>query len=173
MNRESLGIAASLVTLAALVSCGGVTPPQVASDPAIQACLHAVTPKPQVFRPASDPTDAFRAAPYERPCPAAVPQAEAQAWDVAVVGPDDRTVSVYFTGGPVGDRCGLLQRIDVVETETDVTITLYLGIDPALARQPEASCESIGQLIVTNVALQQPLDTRQLRTPVGGTVMRG
>ena len=63
------------------------------------------------------------------PCSAPTPEG-AQRWLIAVVESDDKTIRVYFVGGTVGDRTGLLRTINVSETAFKVTIALEAGGDP-------------------------------------------
>lgn len=150
-------------------SCSAAQPD--GPDAAIVPCLHPAGSAPAVSLPPADPTGVFAGALYVRPCPALVPQAASRDWDVAVVGPDDRTLSVYFTGGLLTSRCALLQRVDVMDSTNDVAISLHLGMDPALARQKTVSCDTVGRLYVTNVVLATSLSSRHLSVPVGALVV--
>jgi hypothetical protein len=84
-------------------------------------------------------------------------------WSAAVVAKDDRTVSIYFLGGTI--CTGVLQRVEVAETQTTVTIILYLGVARPVPALPGISCDMYGQPFATVVKLADPLANRQLKTP--------
>ena len=68
---------------------------------------------------------------------------------------DERTLRVEFYGGV--EECEGLDRVEVEETEDDVTITLYTG------RVPEAEvCIEIAVLKSTEVGLGAPLGDREI-----------
>ena len=65
-------------------------------------------------------------------------------------------VLVRFLGGECGDVIG---RVDVAETATQVTITLWSGYDQPLSTAP---CSAIGIFKEILVPLQAPLGDRQV-----------
>jgi hypothetical protein len=81
-------------------------------------------------------------------------------WARAERVPGERRVRVHATlsGGP---PCAVLGRVDVDETATAVSVTLWVG------RRPTASCggpqPAIGFPIVVTVNLRSPLGQRSLR----------
>lgn len=80
------------------------------------------------------------------------------AWTKAVVGSDDRTITVRFWSGV--EPCYVLDRVDVSYRTDAVTITLYQGNDPTAGAG--AVCPDIALLKQTVVALDQPLAGRQI-----------
>jgi hypothetical protein len=81
-------------------------------------------------------------------------------WQRAEPVGDSRELLVYGTlrGGP---PCSVLSRVDLAETTTTVTVTVWVG------RRPGAVCEGpqpdLGYPYVTRVRLEAPLDGRELR----------
>jgi hypothetical protein len=81
-------------------------------------------------------------------------------WQRAQQVPDSRELLVYGTlrGGP---PCAVLSRVDLAESTTTVTVTVWVG------RRPGAVCEGpqpdLGYPYVTRVRLEAPLDGRELR----------
>jgi hypothetical protein len=83
-------------------------------------------------------------------------------WSAAIVAKDDRTVSIYFVGGTL--CTGLLQRVEVAETQTTVTVIPYLGVARPLPSLPGISCDAYGLSFATVVKLAEALGNRQLKT---------
>lgn len=75
----------------------------------------------------------------------------------AVVGTDDRTVSVDFWAGVA--PCSVLDHVDVTSDDDAVTITLYEGHDPAAG---QVACPAIAMQKRVVVTLDQPLDSRKI-----------
>jgi hypothetical protein len=75
----------------------------------------------------------------------------------AVVGDDDRTVSVDFWAGV--SPCSVLDHVDVSYADAAVTITLYEGHDPAAG---QVACPEIAMQKRVVVTLDQPLDGRKI-----------
>jgi hypothetical protein len=83
-------------------------------------------------------------------------------WSAAVVAKDDRTVRISFVAGTL--CTGLLQRVEVAETQTTVTIIPYLGVARPLPALPGISCDMYGLGFATVVKLADSLGNRQLKT---------
>ena len=77
------------------------------------------------------------------------------AWDSATPSSDGRSLMVSFTT----DLCTVLDHVSVSEGPERVSITLYVGTDPATAGQP---CPELGVLKRTSVALSVPLADRKV-----------
>ena len=130
-------------------------------DPAaVAACLnqyHLASPDPM---PASGPfSGAGAGVTYAVPCDALAPAGDGR-WSVLVVAPNDLTIRIYFIGGPPDRKCGLLKRVSVVETSSDVKIQLEMGADPTFG--PNASCSADGANYVTQISLAKPLRARKV-----------
>jgi hypothetical protein len=76
-------------------------------------------------------------------------------FDSVAPGPDGRTLAVRFTGGVA--PCFVLDRVDVAERATAVTVTLHAGREPS--PEPPA-CIMIAAEYETVVALASPLGDR-------------
>lgn len=83
-------------------------------------------------------------------------------WSASVVASDDRTVTVYFSGGNI--CTGILQRIEVIETPTRVTFHVYLGVARIIKPTPHLGCTDEGHGYATTVELAAPLGGRQIDT---------
>ena len=57
------------------------------------------------------------------------------------------------------EPCYVLDRVEVIETATEVVVTLYQGHDPA---QPDARCPEIAREKTTLVKLDAPLAARKI-----------
>jgi hypothetical protein len=75
----------------------------------------------------------------------------------AVVGDDDRTVSIDFWSGVA--PCSVLDHVDVSHGNAAVTITLYEGHDPAAG---QVACPAIAMQKRVVVTLDEPLDGRKI-----------
>jgi hypothetical protein len=83
-------------------------------------------------------------------------------WNGAVVAKDDRTVSIYFSGG---SACmGALQRVEARESQSAVTLSVYLGVARILNPDSPFVCNAIGYADATTVELAAPLGARRLDT---------
>lgn len=71
-------------------------------------------------------------------------------WERAVPASDGRSVTVYFWSGP----CDGLDRVDTRSTPGKVTITLFVGANPASA---EGACPQVAVYRAVNVPLSAPL----------------
>lgn len=161
------GMAGCVVLLLAATACttatGTTAPPTPTPtfDPAAVACANAQPAPPPDFAGenlgSSGPSGRFTVA-----CPMLI-DPHPVGWYAAVVAKDDRTVTIYFMGGIICS--GLLQRVDVVETETEVTVSIYLGVARVLVPSGRGVCNASGQLFATVVRLATPLGKRQLTTP--------
>jgi hypothetical protein len=78
-------------------------------------------------------------------------------WIKAVVGPDDRTVTLRFWSGV--EPCYVLDRVDVAYAADGVTVTLFQGTDPSAK---DVACIEIAVLKQTTITLDQPLAGRPL-----------
>jgi hypothetical protein len=74
------------------------------------------------------------------------------AWERVVVGPDGRSLSVYFWMGMPG--CAGLQSVDVSETDIGATVQLMIGSPPDAETQ---SCRLSAGLYRTQVVLEDPV----------------
>jgi hypothetical protein len=81
-------------------------------------------------------------------------------WDRVepVLGAPELLVHGTLQGGP---PCAVLSRVDVAETVSAVTVTVWVG------RRPEAACDGpqpeLGYPYVTRVRLEAPLGRREVR----------
>lgn len=74
---------------------------------------------------------------------------------------DERTLAVFFTGGVA--PCYVLDRVEIDETDTTVTITLFIGADPEAVTDTETvACIDIGVSYETRVTLDAPLGARTI-----------
>ena len=78
-------------------------------------------------------------------------------WQSAEPVGDGSRVRLTWSGGV--EPCYVLDRVEVVETTEEVTITLFEGSDPA---QPDAVCIEIALTKATEVTLSAPLGDRVL-----------
>lgn len=140
---------AALLALAALAGCTGqkathepsFTPPPdsvVSSGPLSPGPITA-KPSPVVPTPSQADVHPIR-------------------WDRVDVGPDDRTIEVYFTTGI--EPCYVLDHVDVAYGADTVMITLYQGHAPD--NGTSVACIEIAMGVVTTVVLDQPLAGRQI-----------
>ena len=127
------------------------------------ACVNAHRTPPPSF------ADENLAYPFTVACPMLV-NPRPPDWSVAVVAKDDRTILISFTSGTL--CTGVLQHVELAETPTTVTVTLYLGvlrIEPGVVQAPPGfSCDMYGVPSATVVKLAAPLANRQLITPHSG-----
>ena len=152
--RTSLAVTVALV----VAGCGGDS----SAHDRVTRCLdqyHAATPD-------AIPTNNYWSGVFGRviyaiPCSALSPGGEGR-WEVLVVGHDDKTIRIYFIGGTVGDRSGLLRTVNIDETSSKVTIQLEVGGDPS---NPGSASSAVGQSYVTQILLSQPLAGRTLAGP--------
>lgn len=79
------------------------------------------------------------------------------AYDTATIGADDVTLAITFWAGV--EPCSVLDHVDVVESSTAVTVTLYQGNDPTAG---DAACPEIAMLKQVNVTLDHPLAGRDI-----------
>ena len=100
----------------------------------------APTPHPQVVEPTPGMADVHPIR-FER----------------AVVGDDDRTISIDFWSGVA--PCSVLDHVDVSSSADAVTITLFEGHDPAAG---PVACPAIAMQQRTLVTLDQPLGDRRI-----------
>jgi hypothetical protein len=78
-------------------------------------------------------------------------------WIKAVVGPDDRTVTLRFWSGV--EPCYVLDHVDVAYAADGITVTLFQGSDPSAQG---VACIEIAMLKQTTITLDQPLAGRSL-----------
>jgi hypothetical protein len=159
--RKTAGFATAALIFA--VSCGPSSAPQSIDLSSCLSQYHPVAPDPM---PAAGPTGFFTGGvTYAAPCPA-LTDAGTQLWSVVVVAHDDKTVRVYFVGGTMQDRCGLLRSVTIRETATTVSIALESGVDPS-SRQGASSqaCSAVGQAYVTQVLLASELGSKTVNGP--------
>ena len=79
------------------------------------------------------------------------------AWFKAVVGADDRTVTLRFWSGV--EPCYVLDHVDVRDAAGGVIVTLFQGSDPSAK---DVACIEIAMLKQTTITLDQPLAGRPL-----------
>jgi hypothetical protein len=82
-------------------------------------------------------------------------------WDRAVPSSDGRSVTVYFWSAP----CDGLDRVDTRATPGKVTITLFVGANPASAQGP---CPQVAVHRAVRVPLSAPLRGAKLVDGVRG-----
>jgi hypothetical protein len=87
------------------------------------------------------------------PDPAMVDPVE-RAWEHVVVGPDGRTLRVYFVNGV--DACYGLARVEVTQDDGAVDIRLWTGTRPEAV---DMMCIEIAQTYWTEVILDEPVLT--------------
>jgi hypothetical protein len=78
-------------------------------------------------------------------------------FDKVVVGPDDRTLTVFFWSGV--EPCYVLDRADVDENPGAITITLFQGHDPSAV---SAVCIDIAVLKKVEVRVDAPVADRRI-----------
>jgi hypothetical protein len=71
---------------------------------------------------------------------------------------DDLSLTVSFSMGV--DTCYSLDRVEVDETDTTVTVTLFVGGNPDVA--PDTACIEIAELRSVTVPLDAPLGDREV-----------
>jgi len=76
-------------------------------------------------------------------------------WDRAIASSDGRSVTVYFWSAP----CDGLDRVDTRATPGKVTITLFVGANPASAQSP---CPQVAVHRAVRVPLPAPLGGAKL-----------
>lgn len=69
---------------------------------------------------------------------------------------DADTVRVYYTSGV--EPCDVLDRVEVDYTKATITITLFMGSDPA---NPDAACPAIARFSYTDVDLDEAAGDRE------------
>jgi len=79
------------------------------------------------------------------------------AYDTATIGQDDITLTIDFWAGV--EPCSVLDHVDVVESSTAVTVTLYQGNDPTAG---DVACPEIAMLKQVTVTLDHPLAGRNI-----------
>jgi hypothetical protein len=79
------------------------------------------------------------------------------AWIKAVVGADDRAVTLRFWSGV--EPCYVLDHVDVAYAPDGVIVTLFQGNDPSAG---DVACIEIAMLKQTIITLDQPLAGRPL-----------
>jgi len=82
-------------------------------------------------------------------------------WERAVPASDGRSVTVYFWSGP----CDELDRVDTRSTPGKVTITLFVGANPASA---QGGCPQVAVYRAVRVPLSAPLGGAKLVDGAGG-----
>ncbi|WP_433221720.1 hypothetical protein [Microtetraspora malaysiensis] len=79
------------------------------------------------------------------------------AWTSVTPSADGRSLAIVWWSGVA--PCTVLDRVEVEESATRVTVTLYEGRDP---RHPDTACIAIALEKTTTVRLAAPLDGRQV-----------
>jgi hypothetical protein len=152
-------------TIAVLFAVAGCDSGASAHD-RVTACLNLYHPATPEQMPANSSFPLVGIT-YAVPCNALSSEGEGR-WEVLVVGPDDKTIRIYFIGGTTGDRSGLLRKVNVNETPTKVTIQIEVGSDPSY---PLGASSAVGQTYVTQIVLSHPLAGRTLTGPNNGGVI--
>jgi hypothetical protein len=172
-NRRSLILLSTLlVVLAVLLSaCGddneavesgaggdnagtndsGTTSGNDGDDAVVDDGTTGHTVDPGVTVPAGEP------APIE-PNPSGTSDPRPNAWDDYQVSDDDKTLTFSFYMGV--ESCYSLDHVQVDETDTTVTVTIFTGTNPDLA--PDTACIEIAELRSVEVDLAAPLDDREV-----------
>jgi len=155
---------AGCLPLLALVSACQSQPgsPPIPLDPAAVACVAAHPAPPALFagETVTVDTDVLRGK-YVAACSMLI-NPRLVRWNGAVVAKDDRTVSIYFSGG---NACmGALQRVEATESQRAVTLSVYLGVARILKPDSRFVCNAIGYANATTVELAAPLGARHIDT---------
>lgn len=109
-------------------------------------------------KPSSSPTPTFH--------PPTPPLTTVEPGELTGVGPttwqsatvvDEQTLDIYYLGA--ANRCRVLANVRVNETDTQVTVTVFLGTPPDHAHD---TCTNIGIRARTRVPLTSPLGTRKV-----------
>lgn len=79
------------------------------------------------------------------------------AWEKARQTPDGRHLRVVYWSGV--EPCNVLDDVDLRYTTETVVVTLYEGSDP---EQPDVACIEIALRKVVKVALDEPVDGREI-----------
>lgn len=103
-----------------------------------------------------EPTDPFHGAQPVEPRPGMAGVAPIP-FDKVVVGPDDRTLTVFFWSGV--EPCYVLDHVDVEENAGAITITLFQGHDPSAV---SAVCIEIAVLKKVEVHVDAPVAGRRI-----------
>lgn len=136
------------VTLTACAGDAGLAAPQ--SPPSGVVSSGPLPPPPASASPEPTPNSMT---------PQAAVDLHRQPWTRAEPVPGTSDVDVYgtLTGGP---PCAVLGRVDLIETEKSVTITVWVG------REKDAACDGpqpeIGYPFLTRVQLDGPVGDRRL-----------
>ncbi len=83
----------------------------------------------------------------------------ASAFDATATVVDGETLLIRFVGGVA--PCFALGRVDVVETDTDITVTLFTGNEPEVNDGPTA-CIEIAAYYEVEVQLEAPAGDRTI-----------
>lgn len=114
--------------------------------------------------PVTGPTDEPGPEPAT-PVPDAVDPRPVSAAGYEVTG-DGSVLRIHWWAGI--PPCTVLDRIDVTETDDAVTVTVWLGSDPA---EPDAYCIEIAKRWWAEVTLERPLGTRPVIDGPSGEVL--
>jgi hypothetical protein len=112
------------------------------------------TPCPGDEEPA--PADPYAGAQPTEPRPGMAGVAPI-AFDEVVVGPDDRTLTVFFWSGV--EPCYVLDHVDVEENPGAITVTLFQGHDPTAG---DVACIEIAVLKKVEVQVDAPVAGRRI-----------
>lgn len=138
-----LALPALLAASLAVAGGGAVSLAQEASEPVTVTCVPAPGEAP--VDPCADGSIPVVADPtLNDPRPTA--------WERIVVGPDGRTLEVYFWMGVL--ECNGLHSVEVTPTEGGVSITVLTGLPEGVEA---ITCIELAQLYRTTVTLDAPL----------------
>jgi hypothetical protein len=136
--------------------------PPIPLDPAAVACVAAHSTPPALFagETVTVGSEVLRGK-YVAACTMLI-NPRLVHWNGAVVAKDDRTVSIYFSGG---SACmGALQRVEATESQSVVTLSVYLGVARILKPDSRFVCNAMGYANATTVELAAPLAARHIDT---------
>jgi hypothetical protein len=136
--RLALGLLAGLVL--ATLSGGSALAQSPSSGPDTPVTVQA---------PASIPPDSGATPAVPNP---AVTGAQPVPFDHITVGPDGRTLTIYYWYGAEG--CYGLKQVDTAVTDQGVVVTIWAGMLPEAVNR---MCIDLAQLYSTQVVLDQPV----------------
>ena len=146
-------LVAIALAVSALAACGDGEPAGGAS-PSAPPASDSPTSSPPGSAPGTAPPDGGGLLVSPRP---GMADANPVGWDTYAVSDDERTLTFTFYSGV--EPCYVLDRVEVDETDELVTVTLFVGSDPAAG---DVACIEIAQLMKVEVQLDAPLGDRDV-----------
>ncbi len=156
MRRVASTTAVALALVLALASCGNddVAGPSSSTTSATDGDVTVTSPSAPSGGSGAPDREAERVEPQpgrESPAPVPFESAEADPTD------DQQLIVRYWAGIP---PCNVLDRVEVDETDTAVTVTIYVGTDPDAG--DDVVCIEIAKLFETVLELDAPLGGREI-----------